>query len=246
MTKQIIIAGIVILPFLLIGLLMAMNPLDDSTSSHEYYKAMKSPPAQASEWSEGGAYFNWSSSLTENKNFDPLNIFYRTFGSRENPAILMIHGFPTSSYDFKEIIDELKNDYFIAVIDTPGYGFSDKPKKGYKYSIFEDANLVDTLVRNIVKLDRFTLLTHDKGDSVGLALLQIYQSGGSSAYIIENHIMLNGGISLPKAQISTGQKLMRTPGIGTLATRLMPPKKVTENFSKLLFIIINHLLVVIS
>ena len=57
----------------------------------------------------------------------------------------MIHGFPTSSYDFKEIIDELKNDYFIAVIDTPGYGFSDKPKKGFKYSIFEDANLPEPL-----------------------------------------------------------------------------------------------------
>ena len=233
MTKQIIIIGIVILPFLLIGLLMVMNPLDDSNNSHGYYKAMKSPPAEATEWSEGGAYFKWSSSLTENEKFDPLNIFYRTFGSRENPTILMIHGFPTSSYDFKEIIDELKNDYFIAVIDTPGYGFSDKPKKGFKYSIFEDANLVNFFVRDIVKLDHFTLLTHDKGDSVGLALLQIYQAGGSSAYAIENHIMLNGGIYLPKAQISAGQKLMRIPGIGTLLMRLISPKKFTENLFKI-------------
>jgi pimeloyl-ACP methyl ester carboxylesterase len=235
MTKQLIIIGIIILPFLLLILLMAMNPLDDSGSSHAYYKAMKSPPAEAAEWSEGGMYFKWSSSLTENEKFDPLNIFYRTFGSRKNPAILMIHGFPTSSYDFKEIIDELKNDYFIVVLDTPGYGFSDKPKDGFKYSIFEDADIVDTLIRDIIKLDRFTLLTHDKGDSVGLELLRDYQSG-ASAYTIENHIMLNGGIYLPKAQISNGQKLMRLPGISTLLMRLMPTKKFTKNFSKFMFI----------
>jgi pimeloyl-ACP methyl ester carboxylesterase len=61
-----------------------------------------------------------------------------------------------------------------------------------------------------------------------------YQSG-DSAYTIENHIMLNGGIYLPKAQISNGQKLMRIPGIGTLLMRIMPTKKFTENFSKFMF-----------
>ena len=73
----------------------------------------------------------------------------------------MIHGWPTSSYDFKALISELENDYFIAVIDTPGYGFSDKPKGSYLYSIPDDAKLVDHFIREVLALNNFTLFTHD-------------------------------------------------------------------------------------
>ena len=226
-------AAIIALPLILLLVLLVLNPIDQSTSSQIYYAAIENSPADASAFSAGGSYFSWSSSLTENRNFEPLNIFYRSFGSREKPAIVMVHGFPTSSYDFAEIIEKLKRDYHIVVLDTPGYGFSDKPKDGYKYSLFEDANLVDTLVREVVKLDRFSLVTHDKGDSVGFALLQLYQSDSTRTYSIDHHVILNGGIYLPLAQLSYGQHLIAAPVLGPVATRLLSPAKFTDRLSKM-------------
>jgi len=232
-SKRTIFIAVIALPFLLLFVLLVLNPIDQSTNSQEFYATMKDPPSEAKAWSTEGSYFSWPSSLEDNTDFGPLKVFYRSFGSRDKPAIVMIHGFPTSSYDFSEIIAELKSDFHIVVVDTPGYGFSDKPRDGYRYSIFEDAQLVDTLIRDVVKLDRFTLLTHDKGDSVGFAFLQMYQSLGPHSYTISHHIILNGGIYLPLAQLSVGQQLMTTPVLGRLATRLMSPRLFAKRFGKL-------------
>ena len=150
-------------------------PLDNSRSIGEFFKSNPDAGPEAEVWGSGGSYFGWQSSLSENRKFPKVNVFYRTFGNISNPAIIMIHGWPTSSYDFKELISELEDDYYVAVIDTPGYGFSDKPKGGYRYSIPDDARLLDYFIREILDLSNFTLLTHDKGDSVGFAFLTLYQ-----------------------------------------------------------------------
>ena len=55
----------------------------------------------------------------------------------------MIHGYPTSSFDFGLLMQDLGDAYYICALDTPGYGFSDKPQNAYDYSIFDDAQLVD-------------------------------------------------------------------------------------------------------
>jgi len=223
-----IIIGFIAAPVIILLLFYVLKPIDSSKNIKDYYKAMKNPPLEAKTFGEGGSYFIWKSTLKENHDFKPLQIFYRTFGSRKNPAILMVHGFPTSSYDFKEIIDLLKNEYFIVVLDTPGYGFSDKPKEGFKYTIFEDAKIVDHLLTDIVKMKKFSLLTHDKGDSVGFALLQLYQSEKKS-YKIIHHIILNGGIYLPLANLSIGQYLMLSP-LGPIVTGSIVPSIFTKGF----------------
>ena len=144
-----------------------LNPLDKSSTIGEFYEKNPNAGPNAELWGAGGSYFRWQSRQRENGHWPDVKIFYRTFGNIDNPAIVMIHGWPTSSYDFNELINELKNDYYIAVIDTPGYGFSDKPKGDYHYSIPDDARLVDYFIQEILDLNKFTLLTHDKGDSVG-------------------------------------------------------------------------------
>ena len=100
-----------------------------------------------------------------------MNVFYRTFGSRSNPAFLMIHGYVRASFDYREIISRLQDDYFIVALDFPGYGFSDKPQDGYSYMVEDDAKLLDYFVREIVGLSQVHILTHSRGSSVGLALL---------------------------------------------------------------------------
>ena len=145
------IGVIIIIVFFMFILFLSSNPLDTSTNTKEFFKKNPQTGSEAESWSSGGSFFNWQSNNTKALE---LNIFYRTFGDIDNPAIVMIHGWPTSSYDFKELIAELENDFYIAVIDTPGYGFSDKPRGNYKYSILDDARLLDFFIKDILKLDQ--------------------------------------------------------------------------------------------
>lgn len=75
----------------------------------------------------------------------------------------MIHGYPTSSFVFMELFDLLSMDYFVCALDTPGYGFSDKPRNGYKYSFEDDVRLVNYYITEVLKVRNLTLVTHDKG-----------------------------------------------------------------------------------
>ena len=134
-----------------------------------------------------------------------MRVFYRTFGDRANPALVILHGYPTSSFDFREMIPFLEDDYFVAVLDFPGFGFSDKPQDGYSYMLEDDAKLVDHFVREIVGLSRFNLLTHDRGGSVGFAFLGNYLALEEKAYEITCHFISNGGLFLPLANLGRGQ-----------------------------------------
>ena len=152
-------------------------------------------------WRNNGKYISWRSTLEKNKSFGKLDIFTIQKGNPKNPAILMIHGYPTSSFDFFELFELLSNDYYVCALDTPGYGLSDKPRDGYVYSIEDDARLVDFYIRDILKLNSLALYTHDKGDSVGLALLKLYTQ--QDEYKITHHFITNGNIYLPLANLKT-------------------------------------------
>ena len=158
----------------------------------------------AEEWYRAGEYFEWTST-TPNNDGRRVNVFYRTFGDRANPALVILHGYPTSSFDFREMIPFLEEDYFVAVLDFPGFGFSDKPQDGYSYMLEDDAKLVDHFVREVVGLSRFHLLTHDRGGSVGFAFLGNYLAREERAYEITYHFISNGGLFLPLANLSQGQ-----------------------------------------
>jgi len=134
-----VIAGVL----LLVGLglvLLAIRPGDNSASCVEYFAEMEDPPAEALAWCQAGEYFFWESTLSVNEDFNALNIFHICQGNTDNPEILMIHGYPTSSFDYAVLFTKLSDDFYVCALDTPGYGFSDKPLDGYDYSIFDDAN----------------------------------------------------------------------------------------------------------
>ena len=117
---------------------------------------------------------------------------------------------------------QLSKEYYVCALDTPGYGFSDKPQHGYTYSIFDDAQLVDYYIREIAQLDEFALITHDKGNSVGLTLLDIYQAYADKPYQINHHIITNGNIYLPLAQLTRVQNLLLHPRSGPIASSILP------------------------
>src|SRR6478736_2025456 len=89
--------------------------------------------------------------------------------------LLLLHGFPTSSYDFRAVIDELSRDRPVITLDFPGAGFSDKPA-GYSYSLIEQADVVEVVCAGL-GLARAHVFAHDVGTSVATELLARRQAG---------------------------------------------------------------------
>lgn len=123
----------------------------------------------------------------------------------------MLHGFPNSSFDYQALIPLLEQDYFVSVLDFPGFGFSDKPQDGYSYMLEDDARLADYFVREVLGLSRFSLYTHDRGVSVGLAFLGHFLQHGRRPYEIPYHFMSDSGMFLPLANLSPAQTALLDP-----------------------------------
>jgi pimeloyl-ACP methyl ester carboxylesterase len=101
---------------------------------------------------------------------DGINIFYREAGNAESPAVLLLHGFPSSSHMFRNLISLLASDYHVVAPDLPGFGFSDSPPRSqFKYTF---ANLAKVIAGFTEKagLERFAIYVFDYGAPVGLRL----------------------------------------------------------------------------
>mgnify|MGYP000923930031 FL=1 len=154
----------------------------------------------ARNWYQGGDYFEWTST-TEDNNAAKVNVFYRTWGDESKPKLVLIHGFPNSSFDYYKMIPYLADEYHIAALDFPGSGFSDKPLDGYNYMLAENAEIVDHFVREVVGFDDFALFTHDRGVSIGLAFLGNYLDHPNPGYTVNYHFLSNSGMFLPLANL---------------------------------------------
>ena len=96
-----------------------------------------------------------------------IDIFYREAGSRENPTILLLHGFPTSSHMFRNLIEDLKNEFHLVAPDYPGFGNSGQPSiEDFDYSFDNYANLMVKFTEAL-KLDRYSLYLMDYGAPIG-------------------------------------------------------------------------------
>lgn len=101
---------------------------------------------------------------------DGIKIFYREAGSKTAPTILLLHGFPTSSHMFRNLIPALADRYHVVAPDLPGFGFSDAPdRKRFKYTFENLAKVIGSFTQTI-GLDRFTIYVFDYGAPVGLRL----------------------------------------------------------------------------
>jgi len=103
----------------------------------------------------------------EYANVDGLKIFYREAGDPTSPTILLLHGFPTSSHMYRNLIPMLSDKYHVIAPDLPGFGFSDAPdRSNYKYT-FE--NIAKTMNRftEVVGLKKFAIQVFDYGAPTG-------------------------------------------------------------------------------
>jgi pimeloyl-ACP methyl ester carboxylesterase len=101
---------------------------------------------------------------------DGKTIFYREGGPANAPTILLLHGFPTSSHMFRNLIPALADNYYVVAPDLPGFGFSDSPdRKTFPYTFENLAKVIDTFTQ-AVGLQRFAMYIFDYGAPVGLRI----------------------------------------------------------------------------
>lgn len=101
---------------------------------------------------------------------DGLDVFYREAGDRSKPTILLLHGFPTSSQMFRNLIPQLADKYHVIAPDYPGFGYSSMPKVSeYDYSFDNLANVVEKFTEQL-RLTKYTLYVMDYGAPIGFRL----------------------------------------------------------------------------
>ena len=101
---------------------------------------------------------------------DGVNIFYREAGPMDAPVVLLLHGFPTSSHMFRNLIPALADLYHVIAPDYPGYGQSDMPDhKKFAYTFDRFGELVDGLLDQL-KITRYAMYVMDYGAPVGWRL----------------------------------------------------------------------------
>jgi pimeloyl-ACP methyl ester carboxylesterase len=103
-----------------------------------------------------------------------FKVFCREAGDPQAPAVLLLHGFPTSSHMFRNLIPQLAGDYRVVAPDLPGFGFSDAPDhKSFRYTFDHLAEVIGTFVQQI-GLKRFAGYVFDYGAPVGFRLALRY------------------------------------------------------------------------
>jgi len=101
---------------------------------------------------------------------DGLDIFYREAGNKNKPSILLLHGFPSSSHMFRDLINDLSADYHLVAPDYPGFGQSSKPSVSeYEYS-FDNLALTISRFIDALGLKKLSLYLHDYGGPIGFRI----------------------------------------------------------------------------
>ena len=170
-------------------------------------------------WLQAGKSFNWNGH----------RIFYREAGRGE--ALLLLHGFPTASWDWHKVWPLLEERFHLVAPDFLGFGFSDKPR-GYNYTIARQADMVEELT-NCLGIRNFHILAHDYGDTVAQELLARHNKkegnfGGGLA--IQSLCLLNGGLFPEAHSPRLVQHLMASP-IGRLLTPFFSKRTLARNFN---------------
>jgi pimeloyl-ACP methyl ester carboxylesterase len=170
-------------------------------------------------WKESGQYFQYRKKHS---------VFYQTAGT--GPVLLLLHGFPTASWDWHKVWEPLSRKFCLLAFDFMGFGFSDKPRK-YRYSIHDQADLAESLLRYL-GIDAYHILAHDYGDTVAQELLaRHYERQPTPGFTPQllSLALLNGGIFPGTHHPRPIQRALASP-LGLLLTPFLNKRKLHRNF----------------
>jgi pimeloyl-ACP methyl ester carboxylesterase len=146
-----------------------------------------------------------------------------------DPALLLLHGFPSSSYDWRSLL-ALERDNAVLAFDFLGFGLSDKPRN-HLYTLAWQADLAEELVRRHLPGRRVFVVAHDMGTSVTTELLA-RDLEGALGIELAGVLLFNGSIVLERASLTPAQRLLRGR-LGPLAARLTTRTAFRLQFARL-------------
>lgn len=150
-------------------------------------------------------------------------------GEGGDPLLLLLHGFPSSSFDFRGLLPLLGERAHLT-LDFLGFGLSDKPR-GADYGLRVQADLVEEVHRRRFREREAFIVAHDMGTSVATELLA-RDIEGSGSLRIRGVVLFNGSIVVERASLTPAQKLLRSP-LGPLAARLTNRPFFRQQFGSL-------------
>jgi pimeloyl-ACP methyl ester carboxylesterase len=174
-------------------------------------------PPSVCKWRDGGRWLSTKAG----------QVFVRS-GPGDGPTILLLHGFPSSSYDFRSMVNRLGDRSWLT-LDFLGFGLSDKPRP-HRYSLLEQADLVQAVVAGEAD-GPVVLAAHDMGTSVATELLA-RDLEGQLPFELQRVVLSNGSVILERASLRPIQRVLRGP-LGPVAARLVNRRMFTRGFARL-------------
>jgi pimeloyl-ACP methyl ester carboxylesterase len=171
------------------------------------------------QWEAQGNYHN----INDKKIF-----VYDSGGKRE--AIVILHGYPTSSHDFHKVLPILQKKYRVIVHDHIGFGLSDKPVD-YSYSLIEQAD-VALLLWQQLGVKSAHLVSHDYGTSVATEIIA-RRNMGDEPVKLHSLTLSNGSVHIELAKLRIIQKLLRNKVLGPLVAKLSSRRIFAKNMKQL-------------
>jgi pimeloyl-ACP methyl ester carboxylesterase len=123
-----------------------------------------------------------------------LRIFYREAGSRTLPTIVLLHGFPSSSHMFRDLIPQLSESLHVVAPDYPGFGYSDAPDASkFEYTFDNLAVHIEELLLGVLGLKSFSIYVQDYGAPIGFRIAAKH-SDAIEGMVVQNGNAYSGGI----------------------------------------------------
>ena len=186
---------------------------------------------RAQDWLRAGSHFSWVPSEPLQRT-DSVSVFHAEFGDPEAPLLLMVHGFPTSSIDWCDVVGELSATHRVCVLDLPGFGFSDKPA-GDGYTLRRDSELLGYYLTEILGASTGAVVAHDRGDSVALSFAG-RSAAGEFGFGVTDLVLSNGNIFLPLSNLTDYQRVLLDPKTAS-SLNFMTPEMFAAGLGQSMF-----------
>lgn len=174
-------------------------------------------PAEVQSWADGGRLLSTTAG----------SVFVRS-ARGDGPTLLLLHGFPSSSFDYREVVTALAGRPWVT-LDFLGFGLSDKPRP-HTYSLLEQADLVQEVLARTVT-GPVSMVAHDMGTSVATELLA-RDIQGRLPFDLLSAVLTNGSVILERASLRPSQKVLRGP-LGPALSRLTGQAGFVRGFGRL-------------
>ena len=183
----------------------------------------------ANEWKSKGEFIT----VNDRKLFViDTSSFFSSDNKIPTETMVILHGYPTSSYDYYKVLPELSKHYRVIIHDHLGFGFSDKPLD-YSYSLLDQADVALQLWQQL-GVKKTHLLAHDYGTSVATEIIA-RNNNHELTIKIEKLTLCNGSMHIELSQLRTIQKLLKNKWLGKYVAKLTTYAIFSKNLRNVYF-----------